>query len=65
VQRRDSAGVDVFAGDGGYLGTLPATAPYPAVSLPGDRIAGIVTDELDVQRLVIYRVHMTPQQGRP
>jgi hypothetical protein len=65
VQRRDSAGVDVFAGDGGYLGTLPATAPYPAVSLPGDRIAGIVTDALDVQRLIIYRVHMTPQQGRP
>lgn len=59
VRRRDAAGVDVFAPDGGYLGTLPGTAPFPALSLPGDRIASIVTDELDVQRLVIYRVHMT------
>lgn len=60
VRRRDAAGVDVFGGDGAYLGTLPATAPYPALSLPGDRIGSIVTDEVDVERLVIYRVHMTP-----
>jgi hypothetical protein len=56
VRRRDAAGVDVYAADGAYLGTLPASAPYPLVSLPGGRIAGIVTDELDVERLVVYRV---------
>ena len=59
VRRRDAAGVDVYAADGAYLGTLPPSAPYPLVTLPGSRIAGIVTDELDVERLVIYRVRMT------
>jgi hypothetical protein len=58
VRRRAAAGVDVYAADGAYLGTLPASAPYPLVSLRGSRIAGIVTDELDVQRLVVYRVRM-------
>jgi hypothetical protein len=56
VRRRDAAGVDVYAADGAYVGTLPASAPYPLLSLPGGRIASIVTDELDVNRLVIYRV---------
>lgn len=59
VRRRDAAGVDVLAADGAYLGTLPASAPYPLVTLPGGRIASAVTDDLDVERLVIYRVRMT------
>jgi hypothetical protein len=56
VRRREGAGVDVFAADGGYVGTLPGSAPYPLLSLPGNRIASVVTDELDVDRLVVYRV---------
>ncbi len=59
VRRREGAGVDVYAADGEYLGTLPGSAPYPLIWLPGHRIAAVVTDELDVQRLVIYRVGMT------
>lgn len=58
VRRREAAGVDVYAADGGYLGTLPGSAPYPVISLPGRRIGSIVADELDVQRLVVYRVRM-------
>ena len=58
VRRTASAGVDVYAADGEYLGTLPDSAPYPLLSLPGQRIAAAVTDDLDVERLVIYRVRM-------
>ena len=58
VRRAASAGVDVYAADGEYLGTLPDSAPYPLLSLPGQRIAAAVTDDLDVERLVIYRVRM-------
>jgi len=56
VRRHADAGIDVLAADGGYIGTLPPTAPFPVAVLSGSRIAVIVTDELDVDRLVIYRV---------
>jgi len=58
VRRRNAAGVDVYAADGSYVGTLPGSAPFPVVALPGRRIASIVTDDLDVERLVVYRVRM-------
>ncbi|HEX7050163.1 MAG TPA: hypothetical protein VF188_08190 [Longimicrobiales bacterium] len=52
----EAAAVDVFGADGAYLGTLPVGAPFPALFLPGGRVAAIVTDDLDVDRLVVYRV---------
>lgn len=48
--------VDVFSADGEYLGTLPEGAPWPAAFLPDGRLIAIETDELDVQRLVGYRM---------
>jgi hypothetical protein len=45
--------------DGEYLGTLPGRAPYPLLTLPGDRIAALAADSLDVERLVVYRVRAT------
>jgi hypothetical protein len=60
VVRQDGAtspaGIDVFDDDGDYLGTLPPTAPVPVAVIAPDRFAAIVSDELDVDRLVIYRV---------
>jgi hypothetical protein len=48
--------VDVFEGDGEYLGTLPEGAPFPVAFLPDGRIAAAHTDELEVTRLVVYRL---------
>lgn len=48
--------IDLFASDGNYLGTLPPGSPFPIAFLPDGRIAAGITDELDVQRLVVYRV---------
>lgn len=56
VQRRNRGGADVFAADGSYLGTLPGSAPFPVLVLPGRRVARIAADEMDVERLVVYRV---------
>jgi hypothetical protein len=49
--------VDVFAADGDYIGTLPASAPYPVVAMPGGRLGAVVRDELEVDRLVVYRLN--------
>jgi hypothetical protein len=54
------AGIDVFDGDGDYLGTLPASAPVPVAVIGLDRFAAIESDELDVDRLVVYRVRPGP-----
>ena len=47
--------IDVFDGDGAYLGSLPAGSPFPAAAL-GDRLIAVERDDMDVERLVIYRV---------
>jgi hypothetical protein len=47
--------IDVFGGDGSYLGTLPDGAPFP-VAVLGPRIVAIEADEMDVERLVVYDV---------
>lgn len=52
--------VDAFGPDGAYLGTLPAGTPVPIAFLPDGRLVAEVTDELDVDRLVIYRIERTP-----
>jgi hypothetical protein len=52
----ENAPVDLFSPDGEYLGTLAAGAPFPAAFLPDGRVAAIEKDELDVERVVVYRV---------
>lgn len=48
--------IDVFTIDGDYVGTLPAGSPFPIAFIGTDRIGAVETDELDVSRLVIFRV---------
>ena len=47
---------DVFTRDGTYLGTLPAAAPEPVAFLRNGDLVTIAADELDVQRIVVYRI---------
>lgn len=54
--RGDPSVIDLIAPDGTYLGTLPEGSPFPAAFLPDGRIAAVEKDELDVQRVVVYRV---------
>lgn len=48
--------VDVFDGDGGYLGTLPRGGPQPAV-VRGEFLLAIEEDDAEVPVIVLYRVH--------
>ena len=48
--------VDVFGADGAYLGTLPAGSPFPAAFLPDGGMLSVEEDELEVQRVVVYRI---------
>lgn len=48
--------IDVFDRSGDYLGTLPAGSPMPAAFQANGDLVAIVTDELEVQRVVTYRV---------
>ena len=52
----DTATVDIFSSTGEYRGTLPRSAPMPAAFFPNGDILAIELDELDVPRLVVYRV---------
>jgi len=54
--RPEPTPTDILAADGTYLGTLPADAPFPVGFLPDGRVLAIETDELEVARLVIYRI---------
>jgi hypothetical protein len=58
--RPESTPTDVLAADGTYIGTLPADAPFPIGFLPDGRMLATETDELDVVRLVVYRIEETP-----
>lgn len=55
--------IDIFSPGGEYMGTLPEGAPFPVAFLPGDRIAAIEEDEFEVQRVVVYQVDRSPQDG--
>ena len=54
--RGEPAIVDVFSADGAYLGKLPEGAPWPVAFLPDGRLIAIEADELDVKRVVAYRM---------
>jgi len=47
--------IDVFDQDGTYLGTLPDRSPFP-VAVSRERIIAIQTDDMDVDRLAVYRI---------
>jgi hypothetical protein len=46
---------DLLAPDGAYLGTL-IDAPVPLAFMPDGDVVGVETDELDVDRVVVYDV---------
>ena len=54
--RPEPTPTDILTPDGSYVGTLPADAPYPIGFLPDGRMLATERDELDVVRLVVYRV---------
>jgi hypothetical protein len=49
------AAFDVFTDSGEYLGSLKS-APIPHAFLPSGDVVGVETDEVGVQRVVVYRV---------
>ena len=53
---RPAPGFDVFDGQGRYLGIVKVPDEMPLGLLNGDRMFGIVKDELDVEYLRIYRI---------
>ena len=56
VVKGDTAIVDVFSQTGEYRGTLPRGAPMPAAFFANGDVLAIERDDLDVPRLVVYRV---------
>ena len=48
--------LDIFDTDGTYLGTLRDQITMPVVFLPERKVGVRVTDELDVDRLVVFRI---------
>ena len=66
IQWREPTRLDVFDVDGSYLGRLSAPrgfGMYPRPAITGDRIWGVVRDELEVPYLVRYRI--VPEEARP
>ena len=60
VSRRDVRGeprpTDLFTPSGQYMGTLPPGSPFPAAFTPDGGIVVVERDELDVPRVVVYRL---------
>ncbi|MEZ4423056.1 MAG: 6-bladed beta-propeller [Gemmatimonadota bacterium] len=50
------AAVDVFDRTGLYLGRLPEGSPFPLVFVDDTTFGAAETDEMDVTRLVLYRI---------
>lgn len=48
--------IDVFDRSGEYLGTLESGAPWPEAFGPEGEVIALEADELDVQRVVVYKV---------
>jgi hypothetical protein len=60
--RSEPTATDVLAADGTYIGTLPAAVPFPIGFLPDGRMLASERDEMDVVRLVVYRIDETPPE---
>ena len=50
------APIDIFDAGGAYVGTLDRTPLAPVILLPGDRLGVVETDELDIDRLVVFAI---------
>lgn len=48
--------VDIFDGEGSYLGTLPPGSPFPVAFMPGGEVVALQKDEMDLDHVVVYRV---------
>jgi hypothetical protein len=53
---RPAGGFDVFDDQGRYLGVVKVPRELPFSALIGDRVFGIMKDELDVEYLQIWRI---------
>ena len=60
--RSEPTPTDVLAADGSYIGTLPADVPFPIGFLPDGQLLATERDELEVERLVVYRIDETPPE---
>ncbi len=60
VRRGVPTRVDVFDDTGAYVGTLDAVGPLVAALVDNDRVVAVVSDESDVDRLIVYRVRREP-----
>lgn len=47
---------DIFDEEGRYLGVVSFPSRYQPLRVVGERIYGVARDELDVQRLAVYRI---------
>ncbi|MEJ2547648.1 MAG: hypothetical protein P8125_07490 [Gemmatimonadota bacterium] len=56
ISVRPAPGFDIFDAQGRYLGIVVVPEEMPLGLLHGDRMFGIVRDELDVEYLKIYRI---------
>lgn len=63
--RPEPTPTDILAPDGAYVGTLPNSIPYPIGFLPDGRALVAETDDVDVTRLVVYRVEEVPSGFEP
>jgi len=48
--------IDVFDATGAYVGTLPPESPWPVDFGPRNLILALEKDELDILRVVVYRI---------
>jgi hypothetical protein len=52
----DRTRIDVFSPTREYLGTLSPDTRFPAAFTPSGEIVTVEKDELDLERVVVYRV---------
>jgi len=48
--------IDIFDDTGEYVGTLPAATPWPLAFGSDNRMLVLKTDDLDVQRVLVYSI---------
>ncbi len=58
---QSAVGYDVFAADGHWLGHLPIPRRTQLIHMRGDTAWGTVSDSMDVQRVVRFRITGLPQ----
>jgi len=54
--RDGRSAIDIISAEGRYLGTLPAGTPVPIAFTAGGDVIALERNDVDVQRLTVYRV---------